>query len=121
MGDELNCSQSGAEIGETNEDEVEDAWEETDVLHQQHLQSTPPADSLPEPTNAEEASTMLAKFLPNLSTPEHLRVLLEARADPNIVRGLGSPLDVVTTLAKREHVPSILSQRGPSLSYASLH
>ena len=72
-------------------------------------------------SNAVEASTKLAKFLPNRSTPEHLRVLLEARADPNVIRGVGSPLDVVITLAKEEHVPIVKDKQDPRVSHVALH
>ena len=62
------------------------------------------------PTCADEASVLLARFRPIRSTPKDLRRLLEARADPDIMVGIGSicPLDNVMTFARTVHVPTIV-------------
>jgi hypothetical protein len=72
---------------------------------------------IPEPRSADEASLLMAQFRPFRRTPEELKRLLEARADPNIViptetwGGL-CPLAKIL-MARDAHVP-IFSYAGAS-------
>ena len=64
---------------------------------------------IPEPRSADEASLFLAQFRPIKRTPEELKRLLEARADPNIVirtetYGRICPLEKIL-MARDAHVP----------------
>ena len=45
----------------------------------------PPRPPRAPPTDAADATRQLADFMPNSETPEALRVLLDARADPNLI------------------------------------
>ena len=69
----------------------------------------------PEPKTPDEASVLLAQFRPVKTTPEDLRRLLEARADPNIViptetYGEMSPLEKAF-MALDKHVPIFFYNR----------
>ena len=65
----------------------------------------PPPLEVPDPSSAIEATALLSKFRPARGTPEQLKKLLAARADPNIVAGeCIHPLNNVYTFACREHV-----------------
>ena len=80
---------------------------------QQNEGSLPP---ISEPRSPEEASLFLAQFRPRKRTPEDLKLLLEARANPDIVVadekwGTIHPLKNIL-IARAEHVP-ILSTPGP--------
>ena len=71
--------------------------------------------SPPEPRTPDEASVLLAQFRPVKTTPEDLRRLLEARADPNIViptetYGKMSPLEKAF-MALDKHVPIFFYNR----------
>ena len=64
------------------------AWKSKDELLQQWAEQQHkelPLPPIPEPSCADEASLLLAQFRPIRRTPEELKRLLEARADPNIV------------------------------------
>ena len=64
------------------------AWKSKDELLQQwdEQQSKElPLPPIPEPSCADEASLLLAQFRPSRRTPQELKRLLEARANPDIV------------------------------------
>ena len=107
--DDSSDTQSEWEIGGADDDDVEYVWDAREAWRRQQ-QALPPVPALPVPTSADEASAMLARFRPIRSTPEDLRRLLEARADPDIMVGIGSicPLDNVMTFARTVHVPIII-------------
>ena len=94
------------------------AWKSKDELLQQwdEQQSKElPLPPIPEPSCADEASLLLAQFRPFKRTPEELKRLLEARADPNIVIpteafGVICPLKKIT-MAREEHVPILFYAR----------
>ena len=78
-----------------------------------------PLPPIPEPSCADEASLLLAQFRPSRRTPQELRRLLEARANPDIVVtteiwGTLCPLSKVIGFAKAAHVPRI-TQSGLSM------
>ena len=78
-----------------------------------------PLPPIPEPSCADEASLLLAQFRPSRRTPQELKRLLEARANPDIVVtteiwGGICPLAKVIAFAKAAHVPRIL-QSGLSM------
>ena len=107
MDEDPGDSQSDWEVG----DEIVDyAWKSRDELLQQ----------LPEPTCPDEASALLARFRPIRSTPQDLKRLLDARANPDINVGEGNicPLDKVMTFARTVHVPSMLHTPGPITPHA---
>ena len=75
--------------------------------------------AIPAPSCADEASLLLAQFRPSRRTPQELRRLLEARANPDIVVateiwGTLCTLSKVIGFAKAAHVPRII-QSGLSM------
>ena len=92
-------------MGDADDDDVEYVWDQRETWRRQQ-QALPPVPAMPVPTCADEASALLARFRPIRRTPEDLRRLLEAGADPNIIVGVGSicPLDNVMTFARTVHV-----------------
>ena len=117
-----NDSQSdGWEPGEADDAETVYPWERFDdqgrplalAQQQQNDVTLPP---ISKPSSADEASLLLAQFRPRKRTPEDLKLLLEARANPDIVIptetwGKIPPLQNIL-IAKSEHVP-IFSTLGP--------
>ena len=101
--DDSSDTQSDWEVGG-----ADDVWDQREAWRRQQ-QALPSVPALPVPPSADEASALLARFRPIRSTPEDLRRLLEARADPDIMVGIGSicPLDNVMTFARTVHVPTI--------------
>ena len=103
------------------------AWKSKDELLQQwdEQQSKElPLPPIPEPSCADEASLLLAQFRPSRRTPQELKRLLEARANPDIVVtteiwGGICPLAKVIGFAKAAHVPRIL-QWGLSMDLPGL-
>ena len=74
-----------------------------------------PSPPIPEPSCADEASLLLAQFRPSRRTPQELKSVLEARANPDIVVateiwGGVCPLAKVIAFAKAAHVPRTLQQ-----------
>ena len=105
MDEDPGDSQSDWEV----DDEIVDyAWKSRDELLQQVPEPTPL--STPKPTSPDEASTLLARFRPIRSTPQDLKRLLDAHANPDINVGEGNicPLDKVMTFARTVHVPPML-------------
>ena len=47
--------------------------------------------AIPVPSNPEEATQLLSNFAPSRNTPQMLANILDARADPNIVKAIGIP------------------------------
>ena len=95
-----------------SKDELLQQWDE-----QQHKEL--PLPPIPEPSCADEASLLLAQFRPSRRTPQELKRLLEARANPDIVVtteiwGAICPLSKVIGFAKAAHVPRII-QSGLSM------
>ena len=88
------------------------AWKSKDELLQQwdeQQSKVLPLPPIPELSCADEASLRLAQFRPIRRTPEDLKRLLEARADPNIVIptetfGKLCPLEKILD-ARHAHVP----------------
>ena len=87
--EEDSDSQSDWEPGRADDADVVYEWERFDErgrplpeAQQQNEGQLPP---IPEPRSADEASLRLAQFRPNKRTPEELKRLLEARANPDIV------------------------------------
>ena len=85
-------SQSEWEPGEADDADVVYQWERFDDRGRplqepasQQQQREAPLPPIPEPRSADEASLLLAQFRPYRRTPEELKCLLEAGADPNIV------------------------------------
>ena len=83
-----------------------------------------PLPPIPEPSCADEASLLLAQFRPSRRTPQELKRLLEARANPDIVVtteiwGGVCPLAKVISFAKAAHVPRTL-QPGLSMDLPGL-
>ena len=107
--DDSSDTQSEWEVGGADDDDVEYVWDQRQAWRRQQ-QAMPPVPAMPVPTCAVEASALLARFRPLRSTPEDLRRLLEARADPDIMVGIGSicPLDNVMTFARTVHVLIII-------------
>ena len=103
------------------------AWKSKDELLQQwdEQQSKElPLPPIPEPSCADEASLLLAQFRPSRRTPQELKRLLEARANPDIVVtteiwGGICPLAKVIGFAKAAHVPRTL-QPGLSMDLRGL-
>ena len=101
---------------ELDDDIVDYAWNSREQLMQQlqeQEQKEVPLPPIPEPSCAAEASLFLAQFQPNKRTPQELKRLLEARANPDIVIstetwGRITPLSKVHSLAKAAHVPIAL-------------
>ena len=61
-------------------DEHDDQWERGEVS----VSRRPDNVELPQPATADEATALLANFMPGMNTPEALLRLLECRADPNV-------------------------------------
>ena len=105
-------SQSDWEPGEADDADVVYSWERFDDRGRslaQQQENEGPLLPIPEPRSADEASLRLAQFRPFKRTPEELKRLLEARANPDIVIptetwGCICPLEKVL-MAKDEHVP----------------
>ena len=112
-------SQSEWEPGEADDADVVYQWERFDERGRplqepasQQQQREAPLPPIPEPRSADEASLFLAQFRPIKRTPEELKRLLEAQADPNIVirtetYGRICPLEKIL-LARDAHVPKFL-------------
>ena len=110
--EELSGSEDDWEVEEVDDGMVAYAWKSKDELlqqwdEQQHKEL--PLPPIPEPSCADEASLLLAQFRPIRRTPEDLKRLLEARADPNIVIptetfGTLCPLEKILD-ARHAHVP----------------
>ena len=112
-------SQSEWEPGDADDADVVYQWERFDERGRplqepasQQQQREAPLPPIPEPRSADEASLFLAQFRPIKRTPEELKRLLEARADPNIVirtetYGRICPLEKIL-LARDAHVPKFL-------------
>ena len=110
--DDSDDSQTDWEIGEADDADVVYASEKLDDRGRplpEQQQPVAPSVPQPEPKNPNEATAMLSKFRPILSTPEDLQRLLEARADPNMIVGEGniSPMENIMTFAREIHVPMI--------------
>ena len=104
-------SQSDWEPGEADDADVVYSWERFDDRGRslaQQQENEGPLLPIPEPRSADEASLRLAQFRPFKRTPEELKRLLEARANPDIVIPTETwgmrPLEKVL-MAKGEHVP----------------
>ena len=114
--EELSGSEDDWEVEEVDDGMVAYAWKSKDELLQQwdEQQSKElPLPPIPEPSCADEASLLLAQFRPSRRTPQELKRLLEARANPDIVVtteiwGGICPLAKVIGFAKAAHVPRIL-------------
>ena len=119
--EELSGSEDDWEVEEVDDGLVAYAWKSKDELLQQwdEQQSKElPLPPIPEPSCADEASLLLAQFRPSRRTPQELKRLLEARANPDIVVtteiwGGICPLAKVIGFAKAAHVPRTLQ---PGLS-----
>ena len=111
--EELSGSDDDWEVEEVDDGMVAYAWKSKDELLQQwdEQQSKElPLPPIPEPSCADEASLLLAQFRPSRRTPQELKRLLEARANPDIVVtteiwGGICPLAKVIAFAKAAHVP----------------
>ena len=117
--DEDSESESEWEPGEADDADVVYQWERFDdrgrplelrASQQQNEEALPP---IPEPRSPDEASLLLAQFRPCRRTPQELKRLLEARANPDIVVtteiwGGICPLSKVMGFAKAAHVPRAL-------------
>ena len=102
-------SPSDWEVGDADDDDVDYVLDQRERWRRQQQQDSPPVLALPEPASADEASAILGGlFRASQRTPQELRRLLEARADPNIVVAHDSicPLDNIITFARGIHVPS---------------
>ena len=116
--EELSGSEDDWEVEEVDDGMVAYAWKSKDELLQQwgEQQSKElPLPPIPEPSCADEASLLLAQFRPSRRTPQELKRLLEARANPDIVVtteiwGGICPLAKVIGFAKAAHVPRTLQQ-----------
>ena len=91
------------------EDDAPDAYDYSDpkVLGKRLAQPPVPKQGPTQPPrDAAEATARLACFRSSQETPEALRVLLSARADPNVVAGEGdlAPLWMVMRYAHNHHV-----------------
>ena len=125
--EELSGSEDDWEVEEVDDGMVAYAWKSKDELLQQwdEQQSKElPLPPIPEPSCADEASLLLAQFRPSRRTPQELKRLLEARANPDIVVtteiwGGICPLAKVIGFAKAAHVPRIL-QWGLSMDLPGL-
>ena len=107
------------EVGDADDDDVEYVWDQREAYRRQmQLEAMLPVPALPEPTSADQATAMLARVMFSRITPEGLKRLLDARADPNTMVGIANscPLDKVLNFAREAHVPAILRQ-GPMLSH----
>ena len=119
--EELSGSEDDWEVEEVDLAVVAYAWKSKDELLQQwdeQLSKELPLPPIPEPSCADEASLLLAQFCPSRRTPQELKRLLEARANPDIVVtteiwGGICPLAKVIGFAKAAHVPRTLQ---PGLS-----
>ena len=101
----------GWEPGGADDADTTYSWEMFDDRGRslQQQQDERPLSPIPEPRSPEEASLFLAQFRPFKRTPEDLKLLLEARADPDIVMaseiwGTMPPLKNIL-IAKAKHVP----------------
>ena len=125
--EELRGSEDDWEVEEADDGMVAYAWKSKDELLQQwdEQQSKElPLPSILEPSCADEASLLLAQFRPSRRTPQELKRLLEARANPDIVVtteiwGGICPLAKVIAFAKAAHVPRTLQQDYPWISQGS--
>ena len=125
--EELSSSEDDWEVEEVDDGMVAYAWKSKDELLQQwdEQQSKElPLPSILEPSCADEASLLLAQFRPSRRTPQELKRLLEARANPDIVVtteiwGGICPLAKVIAFAKAAHVPRTLQQDYPWISQGS--
>ena len=114
--EELSGSEDEWEVEEVDDGMVAYAWKSKDELLQQwdeQQQKELPLPPIPEPSCADEASLLLAQFRPSRRTPQELKRLLEARANPDIVVtteiwGGICPLSKVIGFAKATHVPRTL-------------
>ena len=119
--EELSDNEHDWEVEETDDGTVAYAWYSRDALMQQweeQQRQEAPLPPIPEPSCADEASLLLAQFRPSRRTPQELKRLLEARANPDIVVtteiwGGICPLAKVIGFAKAAHVPRTLQ---PGLS-----
>ena len=116
--DDSDSHSDSWEPEEADDGEVVYAWERFDDRGRplQQQQDEGPLPPIPEPRSPEEASLFLAQFRPHKRTPEDLKLLLEARANPDIVIaseiwGSVPPLKNIL-IAKAKHVP-IYSAHGP--------
>ena len=106
--------QSDWEPGGADDADVVYEWERFDdqgrpLPMSQQRENERPLPPIPEPRSADEASLRLAQFRPFKRTPEELKRLLEARANPDIViptetYGELCPLAKVL-MARNAHVP----------------
>ena len=123
----LSGSEDEWEVEEVDDGMVAYVWKSKDELLQQwdEQQSKElPLPPIPEPSCADEASLLLAQFRPSRRTPQELKRLLEARANPDIVVtteiwGRICPLAKVIGFAKAAHVPRTL-QPGLSMDLLGL-
>ena len=78
-----------------------------------------PVPAQPEPTIAEQATAMLVRVVFSSSTPEALKRLLDARADPNTMVGIGNicPLEKVLNFARKAHVSAIVRHGAHAFPY----
>ena len=111
--DDSDSQSDGWEPGEADDADTVYPWERFDdrgrPLPEPQQQADASLPPIPEPRSADEASLLLAQFRPFKRTPEELKRLLEARADPNIViptEAFGGicPLKKIP-MARNEHVP----------------
>ena len=125
--EEFSGSEDDWEVEEVDDGMVAYAWKSKDELLQQWDEQRSkelPLPPIPEPACADEASLRLAQFRPSRRTPQELKRLLEARANPDIVVtteiwGGICPLAKVIGFAKAAHVPRIL-QPGLSMDLPGL-
>ena len=114
--EDLSGSEDDWEVEEVDDGMVAYAWKSKDELLQQwdeQQQKELPLPPIPEPSCADEASLLLAQFRPSRRTPQELKRLLEARANPDIVVtteiwGGICPLAKVIAFAKAAHAPRTL-------------
>ena len=106
------------ELDDEDDGVVDYAWKSRDELlkqWQEQQEKKPPLPPLPEPSCADEASLLLAQCSP-ARTPQEVKRLLEARANPDIVVatetwGSKPPLYKFINLGKTGYVPTILYAR----------